>query len=127
MEGVRTPVTRLEDGTVTGALSEEPAASHAGNTRGRRLVLGVLVFLGSLMLCVAIFANWVDKVALDSGTWSDTSTKALQQPAVRTAVSEYVVDQLYANVDVPAALSAALPSRLQPLAGPIAVGAEPYI
>ena len=120
-------MTRLDDGTVTGALPEEPAGSHAGNTRGRRLVLGVLVFLGSLMLCVAIFANWVDKVALDSGTWSDTSTKALQQPAVRTAVSEYVVDQLYANVDVPAALSAALPSRLQPLAGPIAVGAEPYI
>src|SRR5204862_516652 len=57
----------------------------------------------------------------------DTSTTALQQPAVRTAVSEYLVDQLYANVNVPKALSGALPSRLQPLAGPIAVGAEPYI
>jgi hypothetical protein len=85
------------------------------------------VFLGSLMLCVAIFATWVDRVALDSTAWSDTSTKALQQPAVRTAVSQYVVDQLYTNVDVPATLSQALPPRLQPLAGPIAVGAEPYI
>ena len=65
----------------------------------------MLVFLGSLMLCVAIFSIWVDRVALDSGAWSDTSTKALQQPAVRTAVSEYLVDQLYANVNVPAALS----------------------
>ena len=79
------------------------------------------------MLCVAIFATWVDRVALDSSAWSDTSTKALQQPAVQTAVSEYLVDQLYTNVDVPAALSQALPPRLQPLAGPIAVGAEPYI
>jgi hypothetical protein len=87
----------------------------------------VLVFLGSLMLCVAIFATWVDRVALDSSNWSDTSTQALQQPAVRTALSEYLVDQLYSNVNVPAALSQALPPRLQPLAGPIAVGAEPYI
>ena len=79
------------------------------------------------MLCVAIFATWVDRVALDSSAWSDTSTKALQQPAVQTAVSEYLVDQLYTNVDVPAALSQALPPRLQPLAGPVAVGAEPYI
>ena len=44
-----------------------------------------------------------------------------------TALSECLVDQLYTNVDVPAALSQVLPPRLRPLAGPIAVGAEPYI
>ena len=110
-----------------GTPPERSTASQTGNSRSRKLVLGVLVFLGSLMLCVAIFATWVNRVALDSGAWSDTSTQALQQPAVRTALSEYLVDQLYANVNVPAALSQALPSRLQPLAGPIAVGAEPYI
>ncbi len=102
-------------------------SSPVRNSRRRKLVVGVLVALGSLMLCVAIFATWVDRVALDSSAWSDTSTKALQQPAVQTAVSEYLVDQLYTNVDVPAALSQALPPRLQPLAGPVAVGAEPYI
>jgi hypothetical protein len=106
---------------------EPPRASEIRNTPRRKLAVGGLVFLGSLMLCVAIFATWVDRVALDSSAWSDTSTKALQQPAVRTAVSEYLVDQLYTNVDVPAALSQALPPRLQPLAGPVAVGAEPYI
>jgi hypothetical protein len=112
----------------TPAPATEPTStSPAGNSRRRKLALGVLVFLGSLMLCVAIFATWVDRVALDSTAWSDTSTKALQQPAVQTALSEYLVDQLYTNVDVPAALSQALPPRLQPLAGPIAVGAEPYI
>ena len=119
-------VTKAQDAT-EGTPPERSAASRTGNSRSRKLALGLLVFLGSLMLCVAIFATWVDRVALDSGSWSDTSTKALQQPAVRTALSEYLVDQLYANVNVPAALSGALPSRLQPLAGPIAVGAEPYI
>jgi len=119
-------VTKAQE-TTEGTPPERSAASHTGNSRARKLALGVLVFLGSFMLCVAIFATWVDRVALDSGSWSDTSTKALQQPAVRTALSEYLVDQLYANVNVPAALSQALPSRLQPLAGPIAVRAEPYI
>lgn len=119
-------VTKTQD-VGEGTPPERSTATHTGNSRGRKLLLGVLVFLGSLMLCVAIFATWVDRVALDSGAWSDTSTKALQQPAVQTALSEYLVDQLYANVNVPAALSQALPPRLQPLAGPIAVGAEPYI
>jgi hypothetical protein len=119
-------VTKAEE-AMEGTPPEGSNAGQTRNSRGRKLALGVLVFLGSLMLCVAIFATWVDRVALDSGNWSDTSTKALQQPAVRTAVSEYLVDQLYANVNVPQALSEALPPRLQPLAGPIAVGAEPYI
>ncbi len=121
------PVTKGQEATAAETRPEGSAAGHTGNSRRRKLALGVLVFLGSLMLCVAIFATWVDRVALDSTAWSDTSTKALQQPAVQTAVSEYLVDQLYTNVDVPAALSQALPPRLQPLAGPIAVGAEPYI
>ena len=120
------PVTKDQDATA-GTPPEGSTTIHRVNSRRRKLVIGVLVFLGSLMLCVSIFAIWVDRVALDSGAWSDTTTKALQQPAVRTAVSEYLVDQLYANVNVPAALSGALPPRLQPLAGPIAVGAEPYI
>jgi hypothetical protein len=119
-------VTKTHDATA-GTPPDRSAVSQTGNSRGRKLALAVLVFLGSLMLCVAIFATWVDRVALDSSNWSDTSTQALQQPAVRTALSEYLVDQLYSNVNVPAALSQALPPRLQPLAGPIAVGAEPYI
>ena len=62
-------------------------SSPVRNSRRRKLVVGVLIFLGSLMLCVAIFATWVDRVALDSSAWSDTSTKALQQPrAVRACV-----------------------------------------
>jgi hypothetical protein len=119
-------MTNIEQTPPTPTSTSTGTASP-GNSRRRKLAIGVLVFVGSLMLCVAIFATWVDRVALDSSAWSDTTTTALQQPAVQTALSEYLVDQLYTNVDVPAALSQALPPRLQPLAGPIAVGAEPYI
>jgi hypothetical protein len=104
---------------------QSPAAT--GNSKRRKLGIGALVFLGSLLLCVAIFATWVDRVALDSGNWSDTSTKVLEQPAVRTALSQYLVDQAYANVDVPAVLETALPPRAKPLAGPIATYIQPYL
>lgn len=108
--------------------SDPPESKPATGSSGRRrLAVGGLVILGSLMLCVSIFATWLDRVALDSTTWSDTSAQALQQPEVRTALSTYLVDQLYTNVDVPQVLGEALPPKVKPLAGPIAVGAEPYI
>lgn len=97
------------------------------NSRRRKLVVGLLVALASLMLGIAVLATWVDRVFLDSNTWADTSASALQQPEVRSALSGYLVDQIYANVDVPAALAEALPPRAQPLAGPLAVTGQPYV
>ena len=50
---------------------------------------------------------------------ANTSTALLQKPTIREAVSGYLVDQLYANVDVPGKLRSGLPSELRPLAGPV--------
>lgn len=97
------------------------------NSRRRKLGLGLLVALASLMLGVSILATWMDEVFLNSSTWADTSAAALQQPQVRTAVSGYLVDQLYTNVNVPEALAQVLPPRVKALAGPIAVAGQPYL
>jgi hypothetical protein len=97
------------------------------NSRGRKVGLGVLVALASLMLGVSVLVIWADRVFLDSTNWADTSAQALQQPEVRTALSAYLVDQIYANVNVPAALSQVLPPRAQALAGPLAVTGQPYV
>jgi hypothetical protein len=97
------------------------------NSRRRKLGLGLLVALASLMLGVSILATWMNEVFLDSTTWADTSAAALQQPQVRTAVSGYLVDQLYTNVNVPEALAQVLPPRVKGLAGPIAVAGQPYL
>ncbi len=109
------------------APSTSPKAVSTGNSKRRKLGIGALVALGSLMLCLAVFATWVDRVALDSTTWSDTSTKALEQPAVRNAVAGYLVDQLYTDVNVPGVLNQTLPPRLQPLSAPIAAALQPYL
>jgi Short C-terminal domain len=115
--------------TVEGQQAEAAGSPTAreGNSRRRKLGIGALIALGSLMLCVAVFATWLDRVFLDTQTWTDTSTEALQQPAVRNAVAQQLTDQLYANVNVAQALSQALPPRLKPFAGTIAGAGEPYI
>ncbi len=122
-------MTQAEPPAPATSTAVEPStpAIPGRNTKKRKLAVGLLIFFGSLCLLIGIFATWVDKVALDSDNWSDTSTQALEQPAVRTAVSEYLTDQLYANVDVSGLIKNALPPKAQPLSGPIAAGAEPYI
>ena len=110
------------------AVVATPApAPRTGNSRRRKLGLGLLVALASLMLGVAVLATWIDRVFLDSQTWADTSAAALQQPQVRTALSGYIVDQIYTNVNVPEALAQVLPPRAKALAGPLAVTGQPYV
>lgn len=93
-------------------------------SRGRRIGVSVLVWLTTLLAVVAIFAVWANRQVLNPDNWANTSTSMLQHPAIRSAVSNYLVDELYANVDVAAELKAKLPPAAQPLAGPIAGGLE---
>jgi hypothetical protein len=79
-----------------------------------------LVWGTTVLAVVAIFAVWANRQLLNPDNWADTSTKLLQNAEVREATSNYLVDQLYANVNVSQELSAKLPAQLQPLAGPIA-------
>ncbi|MGB2711473.1 MAG: hypothetical protein WBC33_08135, partial [Conexibacter sp.] len=90
--------------------------------RGRRYTVRALLVLATLLAVVSIFAVWANRQALDADNWADTSTQLLENDAIRTQVAGFLVDQLYGNVDVAAELSAALPPRLQPLAGPAAGG-----
>ncbi len=104
----------------------KPSENDAeGGTRApRRLLSRICIALGSVLAMVAIFAAWADRQALNSDEWVDTSTRLLEDDAIRTAVAEFAVAELYREVDVEAALEQRLPPRLQQLAGPIATGLE---
>src|SRR3954451_11125444 len=81
-----------------------------------------LVFLASIIGFFAVFAVWAKRQALETNTWTDTSTELLANHDVQTALSTFLVDQIYANVDVEAELRKALPARADVLAGPAAGG-----
>jgi hypothetical protein len=57
---------------------------------------------------------------LDTDAWVDVSTQLLDDEDVRSALSVYIVDQLYTNVDVQDRLEERLPPDYEGLAGPIA-------
>ena len=68
----------------------------------------------------SIFAIWANRQLLNTSYWTDTSTKLLQNDAIRGQVAGYATDELFANVDVTGQLQAGLPARLAPLAAPAA-------
>jgi hypothetical protein len=91
-------------------------------TPTRRIVATLLVVLASLLAFVAIFAIWANRQLLNTDNWTRASSQLLADPVIRNQVGDYLVDQLYTNVDVESELRDALPTRLQPLAGPVAGG-----
>jgi hypothetical protein len=81
-----------------------------------RSLIGVATVLG----IVAIFAVWANRQLLDTGYWTSTNTQLIESPPIREAVSGYLTEQLYTNVDVAGELKNELPSELKPLAAPAA-------
>jgi hypothetical protein len=103
----------------------QAAPSH-GHPHWRRWTAHGIVVLASLLLALGVAAVWVKRVALDTPTWTTTSSQVLANNDVRTALSSYIVDQIYANVDVSAELASVLPSQAKPLAGAIATELRGY-
>jgi Short C-terminal domain len=81
-----------------------------------------IVVVASVIAFLAVFAVWANRQALETDTWTDTSTKLLEDEDIRSAVAGFLVDELYANVDVQARLEQDLPPQAQALAGPVAGG-----
>jgi hypothetical protein len=94
--------------------------SERSLSRGRRAGVWSLIVLASLLGLVAILGTWVNRQLLDNGTFKDTSTKLVQNPQIQGALSVYLVNETYDNVDVPAAVAERLPDNLKPLAAPLA-------
>ncbi len=110
-----------EAGTVTGggeAAPESPARSPISKRR-RWLINGLIVFTTVLSI-FAMLSVWANRLLFNPDNWANTSTQLLANPAIRSQVSNFLVDQLYNNVDVAGQLASVLPPRLKPLADPAA-------
>ncbi len=89
-------------------------------TGRRRAAVWALIVLASLAGLIAIHATWINQQLLSDSTSSQTSTALIRDAAVRRALSGYVVDQIYSNVDVASEIKQQLPSQLKPLSAPAA-------
>jgi hypothetical protein len=80
------------------------------------------VVLGSLLAFLSVFAIWTERQALNTDDWTDTSGRLLENETIRAALSDYLVEQLYENVDVRKELEDVFPNDAKDLAGPAAGG-----
>ena len=91
-------------------------------SRARRRTIKALVVLGSVLAFLSVFAIWIERQALNTNDWVDTSGRLIQNPEIRSAVGNYLVEQLYANVNVEKELEGILPGETKQLAGPLSGG-----
>lgn len=81
-----------------------------------------LVGFGSLLAFLSVFAIWVERQALDTDDWVATSDRLIENKTIRSALADYLVDQLYANVDVEKEVEGKLPDDVKEFAGPVSSG-----
>ncbi len=91
-------------------------------SRGRRRTVKALIVLGSVLAFLSVFAIWIERQALNTNDWVNTSSRLLANSTIRAELSEYLVDQLYENIDVEKELEDILPGETKELAGPAAGG-----
>jgi hypothetical protein len=122
------PTTRQPADDEPPATEEQPAAeapaaaARPSASRARRIVSWALIAVTSLILVFAINAVWVKRQLLDTQYWTDTSSELLQNEEIQSTVADYLVDELFANVDISGEIESALPKELKPLAGPATGG-----
>ena len=75
-----------------------------------------------MLAFLSVFAIWIERQALNTDDWVHTSDKLIQNEKIREAVGDYLVDQLYENVDVEKELEDILPGETKQLAGPVSGG-----
>jgi hypothetical protein len=86
----------------------------------------VLVVLATILAVCAALAGYLRYQALDGDTFEDTTEELIANDRIRDQLGDSVVEELFANVDVTAALAQRLPENQQALAAPLAGGLREF-
>jgi hypothetical protein len=122
-------VEPTEPTEVSGTPTQErpPATTSEQEKPGgwRRWVPWVLVVVAAVVTLLAGLNVWVKRQALDTNNFTKASAQLLENDDIRNAISVYMVDQLFQQVDVAKTLEQRLPPRAKPLAAPLAASLQP--
>ncbi len=109
------------------AAQAPPRDGTTAATGWRRWVPWLLIVLAALITLLAALNVWVKRQALSTNNFTDASSQLLENDDIRNAISVYVVNQIYDNVDVSQALEQRLPPATKPLAPTIAAALQPAL
>jgi len=90
----------------------------------RSWVPWTLVVIAAVIGLVAALNVWVKRQALSTDNWTNASTQLLENDQIRSALSVYIVNQAFTNVDVSQRLQQRLPAQFDPLAPALAVALQ---
>ena len=86
----------------------------------RRALPTVLIVLATIVGIISVFALWAERQLMEQDTWSQTSQELVENSEIQTALADFIVTEIYANVNVEQDLADRLPPELAPIAGPVA-------
>jgi hypothetical protein len=89
------------------------AGGRSGRRRAmrgrRRALVWTLIVVASLIGLGSILTTWVHRQMLDNQSWKDASAQLIENPEVQNALSVFLVNELYDNVDVASGLEQSCP------------------
>jgi len=109
------------------AAKPQKREATAAVTGWRRWTPWLLIVLAALITFLAALNIWVKRQALSTNNFTDASSQLLENDEIRQAISVYIVNQIYDNVDVSQALEERLPPATKPLAPTIAAALQPAL
>ena len=122
--GARAGEPVAEVGSDEEAMSAERGSAEGSSpSRGRRILVLVLIWGTTVLAVLGIFAVWANRQLLNPNNWANTSSKLLENADVRSGISNYLATELRANVNG-SRLKAVLPPPIQPLAAPLAAAVQ---
>ncbi len=95
-----------------------------GGHAGRKVSVAFLIFLGAIFLLIANVAFWAGFTLLNTDGWVAAVGPLTKDPTVSSILSQYVVAQLFEQVDIDQAAKDALPPEIQNLSGPLVAGLQ---
>lgn len=97
--------------------TESKQAPETNPKKARRALPTTLIVIATLVGILSVFALWAQRQLMEQDTWSQTSQELVENQEIQSALADYIVTEIYANVDVEQVLADRLPPNLAPLAG----------
>jgi hypothetical protein len=88
----------------------------------KRVAVIVLLVLATVLWTAGGVAIWGQRQLLDTKNWVDTSDRLLENEQIRKALSDALLQRVYASAPVETQLRESLPDSLKGLAAPAAAG-----
>ncbi|MFZ3572117.1 hypothetical protein ACOKM5_34885 [Streptomyces sp. BH097] len=85
----------------------------------RRTIAAILIALVAVLAVTSVVGVWGSRTTLNTDRWIATVGTLPEDPKVNAAVSTYLADEIFDQLDVEQRLADALPPRASFLAGPV--------